>query len=128
VTLTTITCPCLKVFSKAALSAFVDKLLAYEIIPATERELYEKDAASIADAARRREVKLKQWKQEKELVTQIEVSHPFSRSWIGMLILDPGTTEETKAKVDLIRWEHRRHGAHRLPPPRSQTGARSGGL
>jgi hypothetical protein len=78
VALTTITCPCLKVFSKAALSAFVEKLLAYEIIPATERELYEKDAASIADAARRREVKLKQWKQEKELVTQIEVSHLFA--------------------------------------------------
>jgi immunoglobulin-binding protein 1 len=57
-----------------ALTTFVDKLVVYDIIPAAERQLFDRDAAT--DPARRRELKLKQWKQEKEIKTQVEVTLP----------------------------------------------------
>jgi immunoglobulin-binding protein 1 len=50
--------------------------MAYEVIPPNEQELYT-NASAVADPARRRDLKLKQWKQEKDLKTQIEVCHPL---------------------------------------------------
>ncbi|THH29588.1 hypothetical protein EUX98_g4597 [Antrodiella citrinella] len=45
----------------------------YHIIPEAEKTLFEHQSAPSNDAAKRRELKIKQWKQEKELKTRIEV-------------------------------------------------------
>ena len=45
----------------------------YDVVDEKERKLYEKKASSIADPATRREVKIQQFKREKELRTKIEV-------------------------------------------------------
>jgi hypothetical protein len=45
----------------------------YEIASESERELYAKNASSIADPARRRETKIKQYQAEKEIRSRIEV-------------------------------------------------------
>ncbi|KAI0318820.1 TAP42-like protein, partial [Amylostereum chailletii] len=44
----------------------------YEIVPESERSLYGKTASAIADASRRRETKIKQYKAEKEIRGKIE--------------------------------------------------------
>ena len=51
----------------------------YHVVPETEKVLYEL-AAPVNDPAKRRELKIKQYKQEKELKTRIEVSIWFSKS------------------------------------------------
>jgi hypothetical protein len=45
----------------------------YEIVSNSERELHGKNASVITDPARRREMKIKQYKAEKEIRTRIEV-------------------------------------------------------
>jgi hypothetical protein len=45
----------------------------YEIASKSERELYGKNASAIADPARRRETKIKQYQAEKEIRSRIEV-------------------------------------------------------
>lgn len=56
----------------------------YEIASESERELYAKNASSIADPARRRETKIKQYQAEKEIRSRIEavarVTLPSSES------------------------------------------------
>ena len=47
----------------------------YEIASASERELHAKNASSIADPARRRETKIKQYQAEKEIRSRIEVNN-----------------------------------------------------
>lgn len=49
----------------------------YEIASESERELYTKNASSIADPARRRETKIKQYQAEKEVRSRIEVNNSF---------------------------------------------------
>jgi hypothetical protein len=46
----------------------------YEIASTSERELHAKNASSIADPARRRETKIKQYQAEKEIRSRIEVT------------------------------------------------------
>jgi hypothetical protein len=45
----------------------------YEIVPAAERELYEKRTSDIRNPAKRRELKIQQYQKEKDLRTRIEV-------------------------------------------------------
>ncbi|TCD67275.1 hypothetical protein EIP91_000297 [Steccherinum ochraceum] len=51
---------------------FLSRLENYHIVPETEKTLYEQHASPISDPAKRRELKIKQYKQEKELKTRIE--------------------------------------------------------
>ena len=46
----------------------------YEIVPADERALFDHKAAGVADFAKRRELKINQYKKEKDLKARIEVS------------------------------------------------------
>jgi hypothetical protein len=45
----------------------------YEIAFKSERELYGKNSSAIADPARRRETKIKQYQAEKDIRSRIEV-------------------------------------------------------
>ncbi|KAH8099537.1 serine/threonine protein phosphatase PP2A-associated protein [Cristinia sonorae] len=51
---------------------FLTSLDTYHVVPETEKALFEQHAAPINDPAKRRELKIKQYKQEKELKTRIE--------------------------------------------------------
>jgi hypothetical protein len=64
----------------------VSDLELYEIVSNSERELYGKNASSVADPAQRRETKIKQYQAEKEIRNRIEVgkipstyAHPLPR-------------------------------------------------
>jgi hypothetical protein len=70
----------------------------YEIASESERELHAKNASSIADPARRRETKIKQYQAEKEIRSRIEVKtlirsypHPIltHRSFTGRRATTP---------------------------------------
>lgn len=47
----------------------------YEVIPADERALYDTQATKVADFAKRRELKINQFKKEKDLRVRVEVRH-----------------------------------------------------
>ena len=53
--------------------AFHDALRNYEVVPESLNTLYSKPSAKIVDPAKRREVKIKQYKQEKEFRSKINV-------------------------------------------------------
>lgn len=55
------------------LNIFISSLEAYNIVPETERVLHGQKASFIIDAAKRREVKIRQYKAEKDLRTRIQV-------------------------------------------------------
>lgn len=63
------------------LHAFLSYLEDYEIVPEEERALYKQKASMIADPAKKREVKIKQYQKEKLLRVRIEVrmivDHPL---------------------------------------------------
>jgi immunoglobulin-binding protein 1 len=52
---------------------YASSLETYNIVPETERVLYGQQPSSIRDAAKRREVKIRQYKAEKDLRTRMEV-------------------------------------------------------
>ncbi|KAF8503260.1 TAP42-like protein [Russula emetica] len=58
--------------AKQGFTKFVSDLELYEIVSKSERELHGKNASAIADPARRRETKIKQYQAEKEIRTRIE--------------------------------------------------------
>ncbi|KAI0042691.1 TAP42-like protein [Auriscalpium vulgare] len=58
--------------AEQAYGQFVGDVELYEVVPPAERELYGKRAKGIADAARRRETKIKQYQHEKEIRGKIE--------------------------------------------------------
>jgi hypothetical protein len=58
------------------LEEFVASLETYSIIPQSYQELYRRKASLVTDPAKKRELKIKQYKQEKELRATIEV-HSF---------------------------------------------------
>ena len=53
---------------------FLDCLQRYKVIPEEQRKLYSKKSLGITDLAKRREIKIKQFKLEKELRSNLEVS------------------------------------------------------
>ena len=63
----------LRVRRQQGYTKFVSDVELYEIASGPERELHTKNASSIADPARRRETKIKQYQAEKEIRTRIEV-------------------------------------------------------
>jgi hypothetical protein len=93
------------IFEKAQISdqismnAFVESMLSYEIIPHAERELYDKGTSSVTDPGRRREVKLKQWKKEKELAMQIEVSLSCNSCLSSLANDRVGASEEARPEI-----------------------------
>jgi len=58
--------------------SFISLLENYEIIPQEERKLFDRKVAQVADFAKRRELKINQYKKEKDLQTRIEVGIHFS--------------------------------------------------
>ncbi|KAI0345248.1 hypothetical protein BDW22DRAFT_1426930 [Trametopsis cervina] len=54
------------------LKGFTDYLESYGIVDEKERKLYEGKASSVADPVKRRELKIQQFKKEKELRTRVE--------------------------------------------------------
>lgn len=55
--------------------SFILLLEKYEVIPADERALYDVKATKVADFAKRRELKINQFKKEKDLRVRVEVRH-----------------------------------------------------
>lgn len=58
---------------KRHLKKFLGYIENYEVVPEEELALHEKRASTISDPAKRRELKIQQYKKEKELKTRIEV-------------------------------------------------------
>jgi hypothetical protein len=61
-------------YGQQGFTKFVSDLELYEIVSKSEHELHGKNASVIADPARRRETKIKQYQAEKEIRTRIEVN------------------------------------------------------
>lgn len=64
----------LLLYGQQGFTKFVSALELYEIVSKSEYELHGKNASTIADPARRRETKIKQYQAEKEIRTRIEVN------------------------------------------------------
>ena len=60
-------------YGQQGFTKFVSDLELYEIVSKSEHELHGKNATAIADPARRRETKIKQYQAEKDIRTRIEV-------------------------------------------------------
>ena len=75
----------------------------YEIASGPERELHAKNASSIADPARRRETKIKQYQAEKEIRTRIEVKQflPSTRGDDPFTSLPPSQAVAQRHRVPL---------------------------
>ncbi|KAH9901442.1 serine/threonine protein phosphatase PP2A-associated protein [Cubamyces lactineus] len=102
---------------KRHLEAYVHYLEQYEIVTAEDKDLYGRPASSITDPARRRELKIKQYKREKDIRARIEAvrkrtnqsaAEPGSNiELIASILPDPAkqpsdTTEETDADTEEI--------------------------
>ncbi|KAI0333615.1 serine/threonine protein phosphatase PP2A-associated protein [Cubamyces sp. BRFM 1775] len=102
---------------KRHLEAYVHYLEQYEIVTAEDKNLYSRPTSSIADPAKRRELKIKQYKREKDIKARIEAvrkrtnqsaAEPSSNiELIASILLDPAkqssdTTEETDADTEEI--------------------------
>lgn len=61
---------------------YTSSLETYDIVPETERVLYGQQPSSIRDAAKRREVKIRQYKAEKDLRSRIEVIRKRQRQLV----------------------------------------------
>jgi immunoglobulin-binding protein 1 len=59
--------------AQRSLRTFVETSDNYDILPAADRELYEKKVFVVTNPAKKRELKIKQYQKEKELRTRIEV-------------------------------------------------------
>lgn len=58
---------------KRCLEAYIHYLEQYEIVSGEDKDLYGRPASSVTDPAKRRELKIKQYKREKEIKAKIEV-------------------------------------------------------
>ncbi|KAL1944802.1 hypothetical protein VTO73DRAFT_3232 [Trametes versicolor] len=59
---------------KRCLEAYIHYLEQYEIVSGEDKDLYGRPASSVTDPAKRRELKIKQYKREKEIKAKIEVA------------------------------------------------------
>ncbi|KAJ7256502.1 TAP42-like protein [Mycena haematopus] len=80
--------------SQKYLNTFISNLENYEIIPESQRTLHAQDPAKITNASSRRDLKIKQYQQEKDLRARIETT----RKRRGQLPVDV----ETESDFDLI--------------------------
>ncbi|KAH9843159.1 TAP42-like protein [Rhodofomes roseus] len=60
------------VYSQRLYRTFLSSLETYGIVPEPEKALYTQPASSVADAQKRRELKIKQYQKEKEIKTRIQ--------------------------------------------------------
>lgn len=67
-------------FYKQLYRAFVSSLETYGIVPEAERDLQSQAAASVIDAQKRRELKIRQYQKEKEIKTRIQVCSTYNAS------------------------------------------------
>lgn len=56
------------------MQSFIELVDKYEIVPEEERALFDRRAVDAVDYSKRRELKIKQYKKEKELRARIEVT------------------------------------------------------
>ncbi len=61
-------------YGQQGFTKFASDLELYDVVSKSEHELHGKNASAIADPARRRETKIKQYQAEKEIRTRIEVN------------------------------------------------------
>ena len=85
------------------MKSFVSLLETYDIVPAPERELFEKQASSIRDPAKKRELKINQFKKEKELKNRIQVGTPSLLMPRGFLSPVTYRLSETEEVNNLLR-------------------------
>ncbi|KAI0064531.1 hypothetical protein BV25DRAFT_1881797 [Artomyces pyxidatus] len=81
---------------------FASDLEHYKVLPDAERELYSKTTSTIADAARRRETKIKQYQKEKELRSKIEVPHGLGHVISKRRRVAAATPDSSPTDFDLI--------------------------
>lgn len=65
------------------MQSFISLLETYNIVPESERELYGKHVSGIRDPAKKRQLKIDQFKKEKELRTRIQVCMSLSSTAIN---------------------------------------------
>lgn len=88
--------------------AFQDALHTYEIVTESLKTLYSKQSTKVADPAKRRELKIKQYKQEKEFRSKINVCQsPPSCDRLTLTRVVTGGQKAAGADASTIR-------AHRL--------------
>jgi hypothetical protein len=71
--------------AKSLLQSYITSLAQYEIVPDAEKQLLENPTSSIRDPARRRELKIQQYKKEKDLRAEIEVWFTQLSGALGIL-------------------------------------------
>ncbi|KAF8911999.1 serine/threonine protein phosphatase PP2A-associated protein [Gymnopilus junonius] len=75
------------------LQNYIGVLEKYEVVPADERALFDRKTATVADFAKRRELKINQYKKEKDLKTRIETIRKRRRQ--------RPTSEDASTDIDL---------------------------
>ncbi|KAI9065400.1 serine/threonine protein phosphatase PP2A-associated protein [Trametes sanguinea] len=90
---------------KRHLEAYVHYVELYDIVTAEDKELYGRSASSFVDPAKRRELKIKQFKREKDIKARIEVRCSYSqhtqavRRRMNQTVTDPGSNLELVAAI-----------------------------
>lgn len=56
------------------MQSFIGLLEQYEIVPEDERALFDRKAADVTDYSKRRELKINQYRKEKDIKARIEVN------------------------------------------------------
>ncbi|KAI0822762.1 serine/threonine protein phosphatase PP2A-associated protein [Trametes gibbosa] len=77
---------------KRYLEAYIHYLEQYEIVSPEDKDLYGRPASSVTDPAKRRELKIKQYKQEKGIKARLEVARKRTNQ----------SATETSSNVELI--------------------------
>ncbi|KAI0672844.1 TAP42-like protein [Trametes maxima] len=77
---------------KRHLEAYIHYLELYEIVTHADKELYERPASSVTDPAKRRELKIKQYKREKDIKARMEAVRKRTNQ----------STSEPSSNVELI--------------------------
>ncbi|KAI0780558.1 serine/threonine protein phosphatase PP2A-associated protein [Trametes elegans] len=80
---------------KRHLEAYIHYLERYEIVSVEDKELYGRSSSSVTDPAKRRELKIKQYKREKDIKTRIEVT----RKRLNESVTEPSSNVELIAAV-----------------------------
>ncbi|KAL7283684.1 hypothetical protein ACG7TL_003120 [Trametes sanguinea] len=80
---------------KRHLEAYVHYVELYEIVTSEDKELYDRPASAVVDPAKRRELKIKQFKREKDIKARIEAV----RKRMNQSVTEPGSNLELIAAI-----------------------------
>lgn len=84
--------------------AFHKALHTYDVIPEPLNSLYSKRATKVADLAKQRELKINQYKQEKEFRSKINVRRDsLSYDHLTLISILTGNQETARAEASIIR-------------------------